>query len=181
MSEPMGREPLRIQWLESMNERMKIGGDAGANHCETTLLLNEIFSLRGALAEMKAERVEQDARAERFIAHAKGIARGLGEQIAKTAEVASLVGMLHDARGLVVESEGYRAEANAKVAHLERTVERLREALTKYGQHDYTCAIPLRGGDRCDCGLERVHFTLASTDSPPADTHDRPTGSQEGK
>jgi len=49
----------------------------------------------------------------------------------------------------------------AKVATLERTVERIREALTKYGQHDYICAIPLRGGDRCDCGLERARAESA--------------------
>jgi len=104
-----------------------------------------------ALAEVKADRVEQDARAERFIAHAKGIARDLGEQIAKTAMVHADLAVQRATnkrlREWVNEVECQRDALLLRAEKAEETslalsvqVKKLREALRHYDTREYNSA-----------------------------------------
>ena len=54
----------------------------------------------------------------------------------------------------LVEAEAVRERCNERAFRLESEVERLREALKKYGQHRNDCAVVL-GGYQCTCGFNQ--------------------------
>lgn len=70
---------------------------------------------------------------------------------------------------LIALKQESRDAAIVENARLERTVERYRETLEAV-KHTAPalCGNPDAHHKKCDCVGHRVHFTLASTDSPPA-------------